>query len=250
MRYSKLTYKTKAKKPYLFIGSKVRGALGYTLKEEVCINPSYKCAGCFALKKCVFFKMYEEQNITHKYRLDIKLDDKEYKFSLLLFDELIQYEEAIHSAVMKSLHPLPVKHKTKIKKIKEKKKHIKLLKLSLVTPLRIKQKNRFATKDISVIEILNSIKRRYSDLQNKEYKKEIFKEPEIISKHLYFQDLIRRSDKQKTKMNMGGLMGEMILKDIDAEVYKILKIGEVTGVGKSTVFGLGKIKVKIIEGEE
>ena len=247
MKYKKLTYKTQAKKPYLFIGSKIRGALGYALKEEVCINPSYKCDGCFASKSCVFFKMYEEQNITHKYRLDIKLEEKKYKFSLLLFDDLMQYQESIHSAVLKSLHPLPTQYKTKTKKLKEKKKPIKLLKLSLVTPLRIKQKNRFATKDISVIEILNSIKRRYADLQNKEYKKEIFKEPEIISKHLYFQDLTRRSDKQKTKMNMGGLMGEMILKDVDAEVYKLLKIGEITGVGKSTVFGLGKIKVEDID---
>jgi CRISPR/Cas system endoribonuclease Cas6 (RAMP superfamily) len=45
-------------------------------------------------------------------------------------------------------------------------------------------------------------------------------------------------------MNLGGLMGEMIISDVNKEVYDLLKIGEVIGVGKSTVFGLGKIKVE------
>jgi len=247
MKYKKLTYKTQAKKPYLFIGSKIRGALGYALKEEVCINPSYKCDGCFASKSCVFFKMYEEQNTTHKYRLDIQLKEQKYKFSLLLFGELMEYEESVHNAVMASLDPLSVKFSSKTKKIKNKKNTPKLLKITLVTPLRIKQKNRFATRNISPIEILVSIQRRYAALADKKYEKKIFNAPSVVAKHFYFQDLTRRSDKQNTKMNMGGLMGEMIIKDIDAEVYKLLKIGEVIGVGKSSVFGLGKIKVEAID---
>ena len=33
MTHTKLTYNIKALKPYLFTGSKTRGALGYTLEE-------------------------------------------------------------------------------------------------------------------------------------------------------------------------------------------------------------------------
>jgi CRISPR/Cas system endoribonuclease Cas6 (RAMP superfamily) len=36
----------------------------------------------------------------------------------------------------------------------------------------------------------------------------------------------------------------MIISNLNQEVYDLLKIGEVIGVGKSTVFGLGKIKIE------
>jgi hypothetical protein len=66
----------------------------------------------------------------------------------------------------------------------------------------------------------------------------------VVSKNLRYQELIRKSNKQKTTMNMGGLMGEMIIANVDKKVYNLLKLGEVIGAGKSTVFGLGKIKVE------
>jgi CRISPR/Cas system endoribonuclease Cas6 (RAMP superfamily) len=47
-------------------------------------------------------------------------------------------------------------------------------------------------------------------------------------------------------MNMGGLMGEMIIMNVDKKVYSLLKLAEVIGVGKATVFGLGKIKIEEI----
>jgi CRISPR/Cas system endoribonuclease Cas6 (RAMP superfamily) len=48
-------------------------------------------------------------------------------------------------------------------------------------------------------------------------------------------------------MNLGGLMGEILINNADKEIYRLLKLGEVIGVGKSTVFGLGKIKVEEIK---
>ncbi len=41
-------------------------------------------------------------------------------------------------------------------------------------------------------------------------------------------------------------MGEMIISNIDKKSYQLLKTGEIIGVGKQTVFGLGKIKVEDI----
>ncbi len=39
-------------------------------------------------------------------------------------------------------------------------------------------------------------------------------------------------------------MGEMVISNLSKEAYDLLKTGEVIGVGKSTVFGLGKIKME------
>jgi len=248
MNYIKQTYEiTLAKKPYLFIGSKIRGAFGYALKDEVCVNPSFRCQGCFAQKSCVFYTLYELQNTTHPYRLDFKLHSKNYKFSLLLFEELQKHSSTIQKAMMNSLKDYKnIHYKEKVKKLKLKKPQ-KVIKLEFLTPIRLKKQNRFLTKDVELLDILLSIHRRKQDLKKQAYKKiEINKTYKIISKHLHYQELVRKSNKQNTTMNLGGLMGEMIISNITKELYELLKLGEVIGVGKSTVFGLGKIKVEDI----
>lgn len=45
-------------------------------------------------------------------------------------------------------------------------------------------------------------------------------------------------------MNLGGLMGEFWISNLDEKSYQLLKLGELIGVGKQTVFGLGKINIK------
>ena len=247
MTYTKQTYKIKAKKPHFFIGSKVRGALGYALKKEVCINPTFKCEGCFAAKECVFYQFYEAQNITHKYRLDFKLHSDKYKFSLLLFEDAQKYRDALHRAMMDSLKEHKnIEFKEKTKKFKEKK-HSKIIKLEFITPLRMKKQNRFLLKDVDLLDILLSIYKRDLELQKLPYKRvELETNYKIVSKSLRYQELTRRSNKQNTKMHLGGLMGEMVISGVSQETYDLLKLGEVIGVGKSTVFGLGKIKVEDI----
>jgi len=250
MTYTKQTYNIKAPKPYLFIGSKIRGALGYALKEEVCINPSFVCKDCFAQKECIFYDMYEKQNSTHNYRLDFKLYSKKYKFSLLLFGKLQNQKESIKKAMENSLKEYKsFELKEKQKKLKEKEKFSSIIKLEFLTPLRIKKQNRFALHqdEIGLNDILFSIHRRNLELQNKPFQRVQFNQDiKIVSKNLKYQELTRKSNKQNTKMNMGGLMGEIILSGVDKQTYDLLKLGEIIGVGKSTVFGLGIIKVEDI----
>jgi CRISPR-associated endoribonuclease Cas6 len=245
--YTKQTYEIQAKKPYLFIGSKVRGGFGYALKEEVCINPSFTCKDCFASKECIFYKMYELQNVTHDYRLDFKLESEKYKFSLLLFNELQEHKKLIQTAMLRSLsYYKEIEFKEKAKKLKAKN-FSPIIKISFLTPLRIKKQNRFATDDIELLDILVSIKKRYQALHKlSDEKLDISQNFKVVSKNFRYQELVRRSNKQDTKMNMGGLMGEMIISNIDKKTYELLKLGEIIGVGKSTVFGLGKITIEEI----
>jgi CRISPR-associated endoribonuclease Cas6 len=248
MTYTKQTYEiNSAPKPYLFIGSKIRGAFGYALKEEVCVNHSFECKECFAAKECIFYKFYEEQNMTHDYRLDFKLHTQKYKFSLLLFGETQKENAVLHGAMMKSLEEYKeIIFKEKIKKLKTKKTP-KVIKLEFLTPLRIKKQNRFATKEIGLIDILLSIHKRKQELQKLPFEKiEIKEDYKIVSQNFHYQELTRRSNKQNTRMQLGGLMGEIVIKDIDATIYDLLRLGEVIGVGKSTVFGLGKITIEEI----
>ena len=52
------------------------------------------------------------------------------------------------------------------------------------------------------------------------------------------------SNRQKSTMNLGGLLGSIEVKNINKEAYEVLKVGELIGAGKQCVFGLGKIKVE------
>ena len=248
MKYKKLTFKSSSKKPHDFIGSKIRGALGYTLKSEVCINPSFECKDCFALKDCPFYKMYEQNNITHKYRFDFVLDDERFEFSLLLFDNFTKYSQSITIALLKSLSEfkdLSVVEENLEFNISD---YSSIVKLDFLTPLRIKSNNTIAKSDIDFIQILSSINKRYYDIKEQEYQKlNISKEYKIIFSHLTYKQLIRQSNRQKRKMDLGGLMGDIIINNIDKKSYELLKLGEIIGVGKNTVFGLGNIKVEDIK---
>ncbi|NOX15681.1 MAG: CRISPR system precrRNA processing endoribonuclease RAMP protein Cas6, partial [Epsilonproteobacteria bacterium] len=67
---------------------------------------------------------------------------------------------------------------------------------------------------------------------------------EIVEFKVYFKELTRLSNRQKTKMQIGGIMGEIKYKNLDKKSYELLKLGEIIGIGKQCVFGLGKIKVE------
>ena len=89
MNYTKLSIIIKTdKKPPYFIGSQLRGALGYALKKVSCINPSYKCDGCFATNNCLYYQFYEEKNSFHKYRFDFELGLEYYNFDFYLFNDV------------------------------------------------------------------------------------------------------------------------------------------------------------------
>ncbi|WXG59599.1 CRISPR system precrRNA processing endoribonuclease RAMP protein Cas6 [Campylobacter concisus] len=65
----------------------------------------------------------------------------------------------------------------------------------------------------------------------------------VSSKKLSFYDLERYSNRQHTKMQFGGVIGKMRVYGLDERSAGLLQLATITGVGKSTVFGLGKIDV-------
>ncbi|MGP2657772.1 CRISPR system precrRNA processing endoribonuclease RAMP protein Cas6 [Malaciobacter sp. WC5094] len=274
MRYSKIDFKINSKiKPPMFMGSQLRGAFGYALKKVVCVNPSYECENCFAKDTCLYHEFFVLQNNYHKYRFDINLDEDFYKFSFFLFSEACEklpfvlssfYELFTSIGLGKENHTFDdfeilinneTAYKNKnftipkeyVQNYLYKKEFEKNVVINLLTPLRIKKNGTFILDDTLALEdILKSIKKRFYTLTNKELEKKVLVDEsfKVINKNLHKKQLVRYSNLKKQKMNFDGLVGSIVISNLNEENYNLLKIGELLGVGKQTVFGLGKIEVK------
>ena len=256
--------------PHRFIGSTLRGAFGVSLKKVVCINPSFNCEGCFAKENCLYYDFFEEKNQAHKYRFDFELDPKNYNFSLYLFEDAATKLPYVVSALHKMLTEIGLgvnRDKFEIDSMvcndktiyKDEKFNLKDIKtqlftpnelpkkiiLSLVTPLRMKYQNRLLNKKPPLEILLYSIQNRLTQIKNEPKIKLTFT-PSYKEDHVRvrFHDQTRRSNRQKTKLQIGGILGEIAYEEIDQKSVILLKLAEIVGVGKQTVFGMGKVKVK------
>ncbi|WP_457608166.1 CRISPR system precrRNA processing endoribonuclease RAMP protein Cas6 [Nitratifractor sp.] len=274
MEYCRVGVKFLSKKdPPFFIGSQIRGALGYSLKRVVCIHPSMRCDGCFAVENCLYHRWYEEQGGYHPYRLDFRLGGTLYDFSLYFFGDAVEKLPYLISAIdrMLRIHGLG-KERQKIEEYElsidgrivnaegaialperygqswqEPEKVSSNVILRFVTPLRIKQNNRFV-RDPEMLELrtlLNSIHQRVRMLEGKEWERLPFEvQGRIVDVRARFRDLTRYSGRQRGHLKIGGLLGELRIEGLEPQEYRLLRLGELVGVGKQTVFGLGKIEVE------
>ena len=258
-------------KPPFFIGSMLRGVLGNALKQVSCINPSYQCEGCFALRECLYYKFYEEKNTFHAFRLGIIMQPKTLDFSLYLFENSVKTLPYMLSAIKKGLEELGVgkeQAKQRITTIKIAGQTVydgvEFLSLNAISPsrleidgfsrdvtlqfnmpIRIKEHNRLARKGFELPTLINSIHHRYRQLKGEESSRLGYQiHGEIVESHLKFVEMQRFSSRQKSRMNLGGLKGTIKITGLDKRSYVYLKIGEVIGAGKQTVFGLGSYVVK------
>jgi len=118
--------------------------------------------------------------------------------------------------------------------------------LKLVTPLRIKYQNRFVRnpEHLELRTLINSIYQRQRQIKGDSFERLPF-EPQgkITECFAKFKDLTRYSGRQKGHLKIGGLVGELRIEGVDDESYRLLKLAELIGIGKQTVFGLGKVEV-------
>lgn len=272
MKFSVISviFKPKESPPY-FIGSQIRGALGYALKKVTCINPSFECNGCFAISNCVYYDFYEKKNITRKYRLGFELGKEYYDFNIFLFEDAAQKLPYIVSAIyvmltQNGLGKERIKYDDFNLYINGKEaykegqfsipqdfiqtfvpKRVKPnISLEFVSPLRIKKENRFVRDDsIELKDIINSIYQRQMKLTDKKEKSFPYEiKGEIIKKDITYKELTRRSNRQQVNMKLGGIVGSIEITGLTQECSNILQLGEIIGVGKQTVFGLGNISLK------
>lgn len=272
MKYHNIKVKVNSKdKPPYFTGSMLRGAFGYSLKKVTCINPSYKCDGCFAKENCLYYDFYEKQNSFHPFRFDVKLDSSNYNFRLYLFNDAIKEVPYILSALHKMLtqngigkdnltfedleilvNKQQIYSNKEFKELKIEPKNFEIdnfrpnVKIKLLTPLRIKKHNKLLREDLDLKDIIRSIYQREQELNGGKRVHMLNYTPDIGTtlKLLQYKQLKRKSNRQKQILNIDGLIGEMAVTNIDQESYRLLKLGELIGVGKQTIMGLGKIKIE------
>lgn len=263
------------KAPPYYTGSMIRGALGHALKRVTCINPSYQCTECFAADRCVYYAFYERETLQHKFRIDITLGSNRYDFGLYLFGEACRHLPYLLSSLEAALRQNGIgRERTKFEEVSisvdgksvyeqghfltdipSYPREITLpdytpnIKLQLLTPLRIKKNNAIEYSDIEFRDIVRSVYQR---------EQQIFADTTVHSldftpscstsiKLLERRKLYRKSDRQGRKIPMDGAMGEFIIMGIDAQSYRLLRLGEILGAGKQTTFGLGKLRVEVIK---
>ncbi len=125
--------------------------------------------------------------------------------------------------------------------------------LRFLTPVRIKYKGKLP-RDIDFEIVIRNLLRRLSRLAEVhcdekwglDWKGLIQKAKEVktVRSDLKWHDWERYSERQGTKLKMGGFLGEITFEGDMAEFIPFLVLGEYLHIGKGTVFGLGKYKIQ------
>jgi len=124
--------------------------------------------------------------------------------------------------------------------------------VSFITPTRIKYKNSL-TKDLEFHVFFRNLLRRISLLSyfhcnhridDSGFKDLIQRARDIktVKHSLYWHDWERYSNRQKTRMKMGGFMGEITYEGDLREFWPYIRLGEYMHVGKGSGFGLGRYR--------
>ncbi len=127
------------------------------------------------------------------------------------------------------------------------------LPLSFLTPTRIYY-NEHLTPDLEFHILIRNLLRRISDLyyfhcentlMKIDFKEEIkgATDIKIKDKALGWYSWERYSSRQKTKLNMGGFIGNITFSGNVGPFMPFIKAGEILHVGKGTTFGLGKYEI-------
>lgn len=132
-----------------------------------------------------------------------------------------------------------------------------IIKLSFITPLRLQQEGKLVNEPDFKILIINLVRKisamlffHYNydfDSDYIEYSKELIeksKSIQTLDSSLKWFSWERWSNRQKTKMNLGGLVGDISFQGNLSPFSDIINLGKYFHVGKNTVFGLGKYLIK------
>jgi len=124
------------------------------------------------------------------------------------------------------------------------------LNIKLLTPTRILNKNRLVSQ-IPFDLLMRNILRRISllgrihcesdwDLPYKDILSQAEQDVQLVKSNTSWYNWERYSNRQRTRMNMGGIMGNLVYEGELAPFIPLIVLGQFTHIGKNTTFGLGK----------
>jgi len=124
--------------------------------------------------------------------------------------------------------------------------------IHLETPLRIKQRGKLVgPAEFHTAHFLRQLWRRANDIRQYYGGTVPVPQPEdkpdsmsMLEKDIRWQDWKRYSSRQKTAMNMGGLVGQWRIDDeLVAQWWPLIWYGQWLHLGKATSMGLGRYRV-------
>ena len=113
--------------------------------------------------------------------------------------------------------------------------------IKIINPIRFKKNKKF-NDDLVEEDIINLIKRRLitlATLEERELEVQGDFTIEIKRKELKWEEFNRYSNRQSSRMSLGGVTGLIELGEISEDAKKLLIAGELIHIGKNTSFGLG-----------
>ena len=142
----------------------------------------------------------------------------------------------------------------KARTVTNKSKKTDQIQIHFLTPTRIMIDNEYRI-DFTFRELVRQMLRRTLDIAHfyvdeaapdwdyRDYVR-LSDDIQITDRHLYWEDWKRYSSPQNQKLNMGGFFGKMNVQGKLDPFMPLLKQSEVLHVGKGTVLGMGKVRVR------
>ncbi|TDX59025.1 CRISPR system precrRNA processing endoribonuclease RAMP protein Cas6 [Orenia marismortui] len=167
-------------------------------------------------------------------------------------NDLTGKAERIYSEYANMVHNSELKIKIEDINNLEKNLSDNYLRLKLITPMLLKHKREYINK-IEFYPLMKNLFRRISelsyfygkeklDIRFSEYLEKA-KKIQLVKDHTKWENWQRYSNKQKQRIKMYGVIGELEYQGGLAEFLPYLILGQYTHIGKNTVFGLGNYKI-------
>ena len=286
-----------------YLGSTLRGALGWSLKKTSCALRRQQCADCLLRQQCAYAWIFETERYkagdgrtinARPHPLVIqpeeqvcgeKAEGDDLRFSLLLLDRansLLPYivhavrlmgeagigsgrrtglgrftiaeiragEDLVYDNQENILHQPVTTGKIRLDPCPDR--GISSLQVLLHTPLRLKQHNRLKM-DLPFDTFIRACLRRIAALEEAygqgepdlDYRGLVERagRVKVGKSSIRWHPLFRWSNRQKQKISLAGLAGNVTYRGELAEFIPLLRYCEQVNIGKQTVFGLGKIRL-------
>ncbi len=259
--------------------SAMRGIFGRILKGSFCIQKNIECSEC-SMQNCLYRQIFEPDPqgfenfkpyiIRHLASMPGRID-VEYVF----FGNITKYAGSIlHCILQMQDFPLLIKgHKYPIRilKILDSKKNplysegedrvsqpyimsasfrpvtMDVLSIHFITPLRMKHDSKLM-RNFSWEAFFRGLYYRVSYI-DRVYNNSrialpaIWQDTPMLEHDFSWQEMYRRSFRQRQSMSLGGLIGSLKIHNPTPDTAALLRLGSIMQVGKQCTFGLGKYKI-------
>ena len=242
----------------LYKFSTIRGAIGHGLRRAACIKRMPTCDGCSVISYCPYAELFDaaasqkeclpfvsysgntETDFAEGDTLPVKFtvmgDAVKYTpYVLLSLEEMCKRGLGHERAVFNIFATPTVETRTLSFNQAESGRY----RIHMLSPLRSKQGSKLA-KDITLAKILKLAATRVKLLYGLETDSSLCNVNELF-RDINWLDIGRYSNRQKSKMSLGGFVGVIEYNDLSGYAAGLLDLSSSLHIGKQTTFGYGKI---------